>query len=173
MGRFVRQLLASALCTVVAVATVVAAVQQVPYKNDTKGYALLVPDNWEIKESDAGSVVTFTAPVKTGYRPNEQVRMEVLAQEKNVGEYAQTVHPKLRAELTDLKILKSGRQTISHTGARWWIITFRQNEAQLKGILFIVVKDKKAFTIIGAAPIEQFPQYRDALGNIGGSLTIF
>ncbi len=174
MRRHMHKLVIAALCAVAAIATAFAASQLIPYKNDAKGFALLVPDNWEVRESDKGADVTFLAPVEgKAYRPNEQVRLEQLAETKNIGEYAQAVHAKLRTELTDLKIEKAGRQTISHTAAKWWTITFRENNVQLKGILFIVMKDKKAFTIIGSAPVDRFPQYREALGSIGGSLTIY
>jgi hypothetical protein len=172
MGRLLQLLLISALGTLSMLTITFAAVKQVPYNND-RGFSLIIPENWEVNESDAGAVVTFTAPAETGYRPNEQLRLENLTREQNIGEYAQAVHAQLRTDLKELKFLRSGRQTISHTGAKWWVITFREKDVQLKGILFVVIKDKKAFTILGAAPIELYPRYRDTIANIGGSLIIY
>ena len=120
--------------------------------------------------------VSVTSPVRenaTGqFRPNVHISMELLQQAKTMDEYTRMVFAQLQPRLTGLKFLKMGRQNISNTVARWWIITYREKSVNMKGVLYIVVKGNRAFTISTASSLEQYPAYKDVLGEIGGSLTI-
>jgi len=161
----------------VAMTTALAETPSTQYKNAKNGFSFNVPAKWEIQEVNGGREVTVTSPAPehavNQFRPNAHISMEILEQNKTMDQYAQQVIAKLRTRMTDLQFLRTGRQTISHTPARWWIITYREKSVNVKGFLFIVLKGNKAFTTSAVAALEQYPAYKDILSTIGGSLTIY
>jgi hypothetical protein len=176
MIRFIRFSLLSSICLAFILSPVFAASPFAVYKNTAKGFALRYPGNWKITETNGGMEVSAASPplgnAAGPFQLHARVVMEILPQEKTVDDYAQTYFEKNRPLIAHMKILKLGRQTISHTSARWWIITYRENMVDMKGFLFIVLKGKKAFSITAVGPLAQYHKYKDILADIGGSLTI-
>lgn len=161
----------------VAMTTAFAEAPPTVYKSKKSLFSFNVPANWEAKETNEGMEVTVTAPVQehapNQYRPNARISMEVLVKDQTMAEYSQTAIAKLRTRLTDLKFLKTGRQGMSNNNARWWLITYREKSVTVKGVLFIVLKGRKAVTISSVAAIEQYQAYKEALSDFGESLTIY
>lgn len=147
------------------------------YTNAEKGFSVRLPSNWEIKEGKGGVDLTAVSPPNEAsgnqYRPYVTISIENLPQMIPLIDYATNRLNKYRAQMTDLTFLKTGRQVISHTNARWWIITYSEKTVNLKGFIFIAMKGNRAFTIFAVSTLEQYPRYKDVLSDIGGSLTIF
>ncbi len=175
MVKIFRRTLLPVLLILSAAIVAVAAAPTTEYKNEGKGFTVRFPATWETRDTDDG--VTASAPVmknQTGaYRANAHVSVEILAQEKTAADYSQTAFQRLQARLAEFRSHRTGRQTINHLPGRWWIVTYRENTTQVKGMLFIVVKGKKAFILLTGAPLEQYTEYKDILGDIGASLNIY
>jgi len=147
------------------------------YTNAEKGFSLRYPAKWEIKETTGEKVLEVMSPLQASaanqYRPTVTISIETLSEPMSIADYATNRFNQLHAQITDLKSLKTGRQVISHTNARWWVITCKENTFNLKGFLFIVMKGNRAFTISALSTVEQYTVYKDVLADIGASLTIY
>ncbi len=146
------------------------------YKNVDKGFSLRLPNTWEVKEGVGGMDLIASSPMqeKSGgqFRPTVSVVCEILQQKQPINEYAQKRITKFRDSMKDLQFLRTGHQIISHTNARWWIISYSEKTVAFKGFLFIVIKGNKAFTITCIAALNQYPAYKDTLGDIASSLVV-
>ena len=146
------------------------------YKNIEKGFSMRFPSTWDIKEGVGGmDVVASPTSQETSisqFRPTVTVITELLPKSEPIEDYAQKRLASDRAQKTDLKFIRTGRQVISHTNARWWIISYREKTVTVKGFLFIVIKGNKAITITCVAALEDFPAYKDTLGDIASSLAV-
>jgi hypothetical protein len=156
--------------------TVFAANESIEYKNKKQGYSLRVPAAWEIKESDGGLEVTVTGPLqgkaKDQFRPNVKVSVENVPHDMTLDKYVHGPIEKARTQMKSFKVHRIGRQVVSHTTARWWSISYAADTVNIKGILLIVVKNDKAFTITYVSAREQYSSYSDQFQNIVGSLMI-
>ncbi len=141
----------------------------IAYKNKDNGFSLSFPGDWEIKEGVGSMAVTATAPLAgkspKAFRPLVIVGVEVLAQNKTNEEYAQTYFAKNFSK-KKFQVHKTGRQAISHTRARWWIISYEQGKVQTKGFLFIVMKEKRAYSITCLSTLDQYPSDKKIFGEI-------
>ncbi|HYA85805.1 MAG TPA: hypothetical protein VEI57_01915 [Nitrospirota bacterium] len=146
------------------------------YRNVNKGFSMSFPRTWEIKEGVAGMDVIASPPPEeksaNQFRPTVTVITEILPKIEPINEYAQKRLANDRVLMTDLKFIRTGRQVISHTIARWWIISYRDKTVTVKGFIFIVIKGNKAITITCVASLDDFPAYKNTLGNIASSLAV-
>ncbi len=145
----------------------------VVYKNKENGFAMRFPATWEIKEGVDGTAVQARGPAqgkgKDQFRPLVSVSVEAVPPQTTLSEYVSRGIDKARKSMPDFQVYHLGRQTIAHTNAKWWNISYRADRVTVKGFLTMLVKGGKAYTIVSVVPIDQYPSSRDLLGSFSES----
>jgi len=146
------------------------------YKNKENGFSIQFPSSWKIKEGAGGAAVQALGPKQgkaaDAFLPYISVSVEAVPQTMTLDEYASRGIEKARSVMPDFKVHRLGRQTISHTRAKWWIITSRAGTENVKGLLFMVVKGNRAYRIICASALAQYSSYKDLFVKSVGTLVI-
>lgn len=175
-SRIWHSLFATIVIFVVAVNVFASSNELSIYKSKEKGFSISFPSTWETREASGGMEVTAVSPPQDKsadpLRPKVTLGVEVLPQKTTLDDYARLRLEKTRGLVTDFQIHKTGRQTISHTQARWWVISYRVDTATVKGFMHIVIKDNRAFTITCVAPLDKYATYKDKFADIAASLMI-
>ncbi len=153
-----------------------AATQWNTYQNKANGFSMRFPASWEIKEGVAGTAVQAVEPAqqtKAGpVRPSISVAVETVHQSMTLDEYAPRGFKSELGPKPELKVYRVGRRTLSHTNARWWVVSYRSDSTTVKGFLLIVMKGGRAFKIIAVAPVDRYQSSKDLLDSSVASIMI-
>ena len=156
--------------------TVFASQESIEYKSKNKGFSFRAPSTWDIKERAGGMEVIAAAPLqgesKDQFRPKVTVTVEVVPHDMTLDQCIPGRMEKTRNQIKDFKVHRLGRQVVSHAAAKWWNISGRAGTVDIKGVLLIVVKNDKAFTITYVSAPAQYSLYLDTFQDIVGSLMI-
>ncbi len=145
------------------------------YASKEHGFSIRFPSSWEIREGADGATVKALSPPQGKspgqFRPYIRVDVETIPPTMSLDDYVQRGFNNARSAMgAEFKAHRSGRQMISHTRARWWIISYRADSVTVKGFLFLVVNGGRAYRIMSFAPLDQYATFKDVFGKSVSSI---
>ncbi len=140
-----------------------------PYHNAQKGYTIVFPSNWEVKEGFMGLDVFGLSALKNSedkFRENVNVVTEDLRTPLTLDEYYDLGVKNLSMLLTDFKEIDTGRVDVNGVPARWIVYDHRMGEVRARVLQVIMVKGDRAYIITATATPEEFDSYRGSFDTI-------
>lgn len=140
------------------------------YVNKDKGYSIVFPKNWEMKEKFMGLDVFALSPLegdKDAFRENVNIITEDLSNPMSLDEYYSMGLVNLKTLLADFKEIDSGTIDVNGIPMKWIVYDHRMGEVRARVLQFIAVKDRRAFVITFSAMPDDFAKYRPAFEQIG------
>jgi hypothetical protein len=139
------------------------------YTNKDKGYSIVFPKNWEMKEKFMGLDVFALSPLegdKDLFRENVNIITEDLTKPMSLDDYYSMGLVNLKTLLTDFKEVESGNIDVNGIPMKWIVYDHRMGEVKARVLQFIAVKDRRAYVVTFSAMPDDFAKYRPAFEQI-------
>ncbi|MBP7867737.1 MAG: hypothetical protein KA419_17545, partial [Acidobacteria bacterium] len=124
------------------------------YVDPVNGFSIVFPPGWRIDRGNINPLVTVT---NTAERKAVTLRMEPLGQDMSATEYLQHAEPYLLGDFTNVTVVNKGAMALAAQDAAWIEFNFLSGSgAAGTGIVYILVRERRAFGLVCIAPSETF-----------------
>jgi len=137
------------------------------------GFSVEIPEKWETK-TEAGRLFLLS-PLesdKDPFRENVNVSARVLPQPITMEQYCAAVAAVLPKKLKNYKLHEKGDVTIDLVKAKKIVCSHRAGETEAKVVFYLLIKGKRACTLVGTARPATFDKYKGAFEKIAKSFRI-
>lgn len=145
------------------------------YYNRAKGFSVVFPATWEIREGYMGTAVIAINPEHSdsdAIRENVNVYIEEQGKSLRLDEYYALSLENMRKYLNDFTVRKEGRSSIDGHDARWFICTHTQGRVTLRVISYLLIKEHRAYVITCSASDAAFKPSMATFDSIARSFRL-
>jgi hypothetical protein len=145
------------------------------YSDKQKGYTIKYPSNWNNKTAAGAEFFLYRPVEEPGQKFMENMNLVTgPTEDMYLVEYVKSAEEKMKKEMPDFKIIGGGYGKIGSLDAFQMFYTFsaRNGKYKLHNVLYIMVKDDKAYNLTGSALESTFNRFLPIFDTMSNSFRI-
>jgi len=145
------------------------------YRNREHNFGIVPPTGWATQKGSNIVVVTFMSPQEgaaDAFRENINVVVEKLPRQMTTEEYAKECRRAMTAALVDLETVSDTAQDLNGQASRRYVSTYRTGAANIKSLVYVTAKGKRAYVITCSALPETFGDYEKTFDDCCGTFIV-